>query len=149
MRKKILIVDDDRDLLDVLRLSLKASGFSIATATDGIEALRKARTLQPDLILLDLVLPELDGFAVCETVRKDRALSATPVIALTGLTSELTRLAGLDAGATEYVTKPVSPRQLIPRIKQLLRSGWEGKSPPRPRAKPPLAAASSAPSRPQ
>jgi len=121
MRKKILIVEDNSDLLAVLRLSLKQAGFAVATATDGIEALKKARSISPDLILLDLVLPELDGFAVCETLRKDAATAAVPVIVLTGLTSEFTRYAGMESGASDYVTKPISPAELVSKIKHWLR----------------------------
>ena len=123
MRKKILVVEDDTDLLEIMRLSLKGAGYSIATATNGIEALKKARTLSPDLILLDLVLPELDGFAVCETLRRDRATAEVPIIVVTGLSSEFTRLAGLESGATDYVTKPVSPMALVSKIDALLRAG--------------------------
>ena len=123
MRKKILVVEDDTDLLEIMRLSLKGAGYSIATATNGIEALKKARTLSPDLILLDLVLPELDGFAVCETLRRDRATAEVPIIVVTGLSSEFTRLAGLESGATDYVTKPVSPMALVSKIDALLKAG--------------------------
>jgi two-component system, OmpR family, alkaline phosphatase synthesis response regulator PhoP len=121
MRKKILIVEDDTDLLEVMRLSLKSAGYSIATATNGIEALRKARTLTPDLIVLDLILPELDGFAVCETLRKDRVTAEVPIIVVTGLASEFTRLAGFESGATDYVTKPFMPSKLVSKIDGMLR----------------------------
>ena len=121
MRKKILIVEDDTDLLEMLRLSFKGAGFSIATATNGIEALKKVRSLQPDLIVLDLVLPELDGFAVCEILRKDRAMASIPIIMLTGLSSEFTRFAGMESGATDYVTKPVMPSELVSKIHYWLK----------------------------
>lgn len=121
MRKRILVVEDDTDLLELLRLNLQNAGYSVATATNGIEALNQARSLLPDLILLDLVLPELDGFAVCETLRKDRALSATPIIAVTGLSSEWTRAAGFESGATDYVTKPVTPPVLVSKVDYWLR----------------------------
>ena len=85
MRKKILLVDDNEELLELLRLSFKDSGFSIVTATNGLEALKKARSLLPDLILLDLMLPEMDGFVVCETLRKDPATSAVPILILSGM----------------------------------------------------------------
>jgi len=121
MRKKILIVEDNTELLELLRLGIKQAGFSVSTATTGLEALKKARAGSPDLILLDLVLPELDGFAVCEALRRGRDTSAIPIIVLTGLTSEFTRYAGMESGADEYVTKPASPHQLVPRIKYWLR----------------------------
>jgi two-component system, OmpR family, alkaline phosphatase synthesis response regulator PhoP len=120
MRKKILIVEDDTDLLEILRLALKSEGFSIATARNGLEALKKARSLLPDLIVLDLVLPELDGFAVCETLRLDRALAAVPIIVVTGLASEFTRLAGFEAGASDYVAKPFTPAELVSKVEHWL-----------------------------
>ena len=122
MRKKILLVEDDTELLELLRLSFKGAGFSIATAANGIEALKKARSVSPDLILLDLVLPELDGFAVCETLRRDPAFSALPIIVVTGLSSELSRLAALECGATDHVSKPISPSELIQKIRHWLQS---------------------------
>jgi DNA-binding response OmpR family regulator len=118
MRKKVLIVDDNRELLGLLRLSFRAAGFSIATATNGIEALKKARSVAPDLIVLDLILPEMDGFAVCETLRRAPATCSTPIFILSGLTSEFTRLAGLESGANEYFPKPISPQQLVNRIRE-------------------------------
>jgi DNA-binding response OmpR family regulator len=120
MRKKLLIVEDNTELLELLRLGLKQAGFSISTATNGLEALKKARSLMPDLILLDLVLPELDGFAVCERLRREEATAAIPIIMLTGLNSEFTRFAGLESGADEYVTKPASADQLLPKIQHWL-----------------------------
>ncbi len=121
MRKKLLIVEDNTELLELLRLGFRQAGFSVSTATNGIEALKKASSVSPDLIVLDLVLPELDGFAVCEALRRGRETAHTPIIVLTGLTSEFTRFAGLESGADEYVTKPVSPDQLLPRIKHWLK----------------------------
>jgi DNA-binding response OmpR family regulator len=121
MRKKILIVEDNTKLLEVLRLTLKEAGLSVSTATNGVEALKKARSIRPDLVVLDLVLPELDGFAVCEALRRDPALAGMPVIALTGLTSEISRYAGLESGASEYVTKPFSPGQLVSLVQHWLK----------------------------
>ncbi len=117
MRKKILIVDDNSELLELLRLGLKEAGFTVATAANGFEALQKARSLAPDLIVLDLVLPELDGFAVCEALKKEPETATIPIIVLTGLSSEFTRYAGFEAGADEFVTKPVTPDQLVSKIK--------------------------------
>lgn len=143
MRKKLLIVEDNTELLELLRLSFKHAGFLVSTAANGLEALKKARSVSPDLILLDLVLPELDGFAVCEALRRGEDTSATPIIMLTGLTSEFTRYAGMESGADEYVTKPVSPDELLPRIKHWLRhprakAVERGGATPRP-ARPPSA----------
>ena len=121
MRKKILIVEDNTKLLELLRLNLRAAGFAVATATNGIEALKKAHSLSPDVVLLDLVLPELDGFAVCETLRKGPATASIPVIVLTGLNSDSARWASSQAGTCDFVTKPVNPKHLVARIKELLR----------------------------
>jgi len=121
MRKKLLIVEDNTELLELMRLGFKQAGFSVSTAATGLEALKKTRAHSPDLIILDLVLPELDGFAVCEALRRDDETSGIPIIMLTGLTSEFTRYAGMESGADEYVTKPASPGQLLPKIKHWLR----------------------------
>jgi DNA-binding response OmpR family regulator len=120
MRKKILIVEDNTDLIELLRLSLKEAGFTVATAQNGIEALKKIRSTPPDLVVLDLVLPELDGFAVCEALRREPGTSAIPVLLLSGLSSEFARFTGLECGAHEFVTKPVSPDHLVSRIRHWL-----------------------------
>jgi len=122
MRKKILIVEDNTELLELMRSNLRQAGFATMAATNGLDALKKARSGSPDLILLDLVLPELDGFAVCEHLRRDPATAATPVIMLTGLTSAMTRYAGMESGANEYVTKPASLAHLVSRIEHWLRT---------------------------
>jgi DNA-binding response OmpR family regulator len=122
MRKKILVVDDDTGLVELLSFNLKKAGFAIGTAFDGIEALKKARSIAPDLILLDLMLPELDGFAVCEILRRDSATASIPVIMLTALSGELGRLAGLDSGANDYVTKPFSLKQLVSKVDEFLKN---------------------------
>src|SRR5512133_1301463 len=120
MRKKILIVDDNTELLALLGEGVGAAGFGVSLARNGIEALEKVRTARPDLVVLDLVLPELDGFGVCQAIRRDREMGKVPVIMLTGLTSEFTRYAGLESGANEYVKKPVSPEALVSQIRRLL-----------------------------
>jgi DNA-binding response OmpR family regulator len=121
MPRNILIVDDNAELRELLRLNFKAAGFSITTAASGNAALRKARALVPDLILLDLELPEVNGFAVCEILRRDPATASIPIIMLTGLTSQFSRIVGLEVGADDYVTKPASPQHLLSRVKALLR----------------------------
>ena len=108
-KKKILIVDDHAELLELLRVQFKEEGFAVATANNGVDAIRKARALLPDLIVLDVKLPELDGFAVCETLRNDPATGSTPVVMITGLPGELTRCAGIESGATDFVSKPFNP----------------------------------------
>ena len=120
MRKKILVVDDNKHLLGLLRLNLKGQGFSIATAANGIVAVEKAIDLAPDLILLDLMLPGLDGFGVCETLRKHPVTASTPIIIMTGLSGQFTRFAGFESGGTDFITKPVTPKALLAKIKELL-----------------------------
>lgn len=120
MRKTVLIVDDDTDLLEVLSQNLIHAGFSVVTASNGVEGLKMARSLLPDLVVLDLVLPEMDGFTVCERLRRDRATAGIPVLMLTGLTSQLNRFAGLESGANDYIVKPVTPDELVNRVNLLL-----------------------------
>jgi Response regulators consisting of a CheY-like receiver domain and a winged-helix DNA-binding domain len=118
-RKKVLLVEDQTDLLELLRVQFKEEGFATATAADGVEAVRKARALAPDLIVLDVMLPRLDGFAVCELLRKDAATKHIPIIMVSGLTGQLPRCAGIEAGATDFVTKPVTPQTLVARVRQI------------------------------
>ena len=122
MRKTILVVEDDLDLVELLRFNLDNAGFSVAAATDGAEALKKSKALLPDLILLDLMLPELDGFAVCEILRRDERTARIPIIILTAMSGELARVAGIGAGANDFITKPFSPKQLLSRIETALHS---------------------------
>jgi len=119
-RRKILVVEDEADFLELLRVYFKEEGFAIATAKNGVDAVRKARSLMPDLILLDVILPELNGFAVCEILRKDPATAAIPVLMVTGLCGQLTRCAGIESGATEFVTKPASPEFIVSKVKEML-----------------------------
>ncbi len=120
-RRKILVVEDEADFLDLLRLYFKQEGFAIATATNGLDAVKKARSLMPDLILLDVMLPELDGFAVCEILRNDSATASIPVVMLTGLCGQMSRCAGIESGATEFVTKPASPEDIVSKVKTMLQ----------------------------
>ena len=121
MRKKILLVEDDAELVELLTFNLKKAGFAIGTAVDGIEAIKKARSVGPDLVLLDIMLPELDGFAVCEMLRREPATASIPIIMLTALSSELARFTGLDAGADDYITKPFNLKELVSRVEGFLK----------------------------
>ena len=120
MRKTILVVDDDAELVELLTFNLKQAGYTIGTASNGVEAIKKARSLEPDLIVLDVMMPELDGFAVCEILRRDPACASVPIMMLTALSTELGRMAGLGSGASDFLSKPFSPRLLIARIEELL-----------------------------
>jgi len=116
--KRVLVVDDDAKTVELVKLYLNRDGYRILTAYDGIEALRLAREKHPDLIVLDLMLPGIDGFQVCRTLRDE---SDVPIIMLTARTTDQDKLAGLDLGADDYVTKPFSPRELAARIRAVLR----------------------------
>jgi len=131
MRKKILVVEDDPDQLEVVRFTLKNAGFAIGTATNGIDALKKAQTVSPDLIILDVMMPELDGFAVCETLRGNPATASIPVLMLTGLCSHISRLVGYESGATDYVIKPFDSEQLVSKVEKLLYQQSEASKAPR------------------
>jgi len=120
---KILVVDDEPDAVELIEFNLRGAGYDVATAADGTEALKKCRELIPDLIVLDVMLPEVDGLEVCKMLRRDQATSGIPVIMLTAKAAEIDRVLGLELGADDYVTKPFSPRELTLRIKSLLRRG--------------------------
>jgi DNA-binding response OmpR family regulator len=120
VRKKILVVEDDLDLVELLKFNLTNAGFSVTAATGGGEGLKKARTWLPDLILLDLMLPELNGFAVCEILRRDGSTREIPIIILTAMPGQLARVAGMGSSADDYICKPFSPKNLLKRIETLL-----------------------------
>jgi two-component system phosphate regulon response regulator PhoB len=122
MKPKILVVDDEADAVELVAFNLKAAGYEVVTATDGEEALKKTRSVLPDLIVLDLMLPEVDGLEVCKVLRRDPRTQAIPILMLTAKAGEIDRVLGLELGADDYVTKPFSPRELVLRIKRLLRS---------------------------
>src|ERR1700742_1023466 len=114
---KILVVDDEPDAIELIKFNLKAAGYEVVTAADGDEALKKARSLLPDLIVLDLMLPEVDGLEVCKILRRDPATAQIPILMLTARAAEMDRVLGLELGADDYVTKPFSPRELVIRLR--------------------------------
>ncbi|MHC0039351.1 response regulator YycF [Pseudoneobacillus sp. C159] len=116
--KKILVVDDEKPIADILQFNLKKEGYEVVCAYDGNEALRKVEEFHPDLILLDIMLPQRDGMEVCREVRKKYEI---PIIMLTAKDSEIDKVLGLELGADDYVTKPFSTRELIARVKANLR----------------------------
>ena len=120
MKPKILVVDDEPDALEVLGFKLKEAGYLPIFAKDGARAIIAARDERPALIVLDLMLPEVDGLEVCKILRRDLATSMIPIIMLTAKAAEMDRVIGLELGADDYVTKPFSPRELVLRIKKLL-----------------------------
>jgi DNA-binding response OmpR family regulator len=123
VRPKILVVDDEPEAVELVEFNLKQGGFDVAVAADGAEALKKARGLMPSLIVLDLMLPEVDGLEVCKMLRRDSATSKVPIIMLTAKAAEIDRILGLELGADDYITKPFSPRELVLRVKRILQRG--------------------------
>jgi len=120
---KILVVDDEQDAVDLVAFNLKQAGFQVVAAHDGAEALDKVHKHQPDLIVLDVMMPELDGLEVCKLLRRDSATAGIPLLMLTAKASEVDRILGLELGADDYVTKPFSPRELVLRVRKLLARG--------------------------
>lgn len=119
--KKILIVEDEHDILQLVKHYLEKDGFRVSTAMTGIEALKKVKEDKPDLIVLDLMLPEMDGLEVCKRVRSAPDTAMLPIIMLTAKAEESDTIVGLELGADDYVTKPFSPKALVARVKALLR----------------------------
>lgn len=118
---RVLLIEDEQDVLDLLRYNLKRAGFAVDVARDGLSGLKAARQHAPDLIVLDLMLPEMRGEDVCRELKSDPATAGIPVVMLTAKAQAEERIAGLELGADDYVTKPFSPRELILRIEGLLR----------------------------
>jgi two-component system alkaline phosphatase synthesis response regulator PhoP len=121
MKEKILIVDDEKDIIKMLEYNLKKEGFRTVSACDGEEALDLVKEEHPDIIILDLMLPGIDGLEVCKILKKELKTSLIPIIMLTAKSQETDKIVGLELGADDYVTKPFSPRELIARIKAVLR----------------------------
>lgn len=122
-KTKILVVDDEPDTVELIAFNLRNAGYDVVTAADGAEALRKARSQNPSLIILDLMLPEVDGHEVNKMLRGDSATAHIPVLMLTAKAGEVDRILGLELGAKDYVTKPFSPRELVLRVRNILRQG--------------------------
>ena len=130
VRPKILIVDDEPEAVELVEFNTKQAGFDVLTAADGAEALKKARAALPNLIVLDLMLPEIDGLEVCKMLRRDPATAAIPIVMVTAKAAEIDRILGLELGADDYITKPFSPRELVLRIKNILQRGRPATQPP-------------------
>jgi phosphate regulon transcriptional regulator PhoB len=125
MKEKILIVEDEKDIVKMLEYNFKKEGFRTLSAYDGEDALDLAGRERPDLIILDLMLPGMDGLEACKALKKESKTSSIPIIMLTAKTQEADKIVGLELGADDYVTKPFSPRELIARIKAVLRRAKE------------------------
>ncbi|MDQ0148086.1 response regulator [Eubacterium multiforme] len=118
---KILIVDDEEHILELLKFNVKNAGYEVITANNGVDALKIAKEEKPTLVLLDLMIPGMDGFDVCKEIKKNRETSNTAIIMLTAKGEELDKILGLELGADDYITKPFSIRELLARIKAVLR----------------------------
>ncbi|MCH7718142.1 MAG: response regulator transcription factor [Chloroflexi bacterium] len=118
MAGTILVVDDEKNIVQLARLYLNKEGFRVEAAYDGAQALEKAKILRPDLVILDIMMPEMDGLSVCRELRKT---SNVPIIILTARGDDVDRIVGLELGADDYVTKPFNPRELVARVKAVLR----------------------------
>ena len=121
MEKRILIVDDEAHIRELIKFNLEKNGFRTLQAADGKEALQLAKERKVDLIILDLMIPIMDGFEVCKEVRKDSTIGNTPIIMLTAKSEEIDKILGLELGADDYMTKPFSVRELVSRVKAQLR----------------------------
>lgn len=121
MRQTILVVDDEPDIVEIIQYNLEKSGFDVIVAADGPVALEKARDETPDLIVLDLMLPGLEGTDVCRILKQDERTRSIPILMLTAKSEEIDRIIGLELGADDYVVKPFSPREIALRIRNILR----------------------------
>jgi two-component system alkaline phosphatase synthesis response regulator PhoP len=118
MAKKILVIDDEPQIVEICRDYIKAAGYEVSSASNGSEGLLKTRQEKPDLIVLDLMMPEMDGFEFCRVIRRENDV---PIIILTARVEETDKLIGLELGADDYITKPFSPRELVARIRVVLK----------------------------
>lgn len=119
--KSILIIEDEKDIVDLVAYHLKQSGFSVLSALDGPTGLEMAKKSRPHLIILDLMLPGMDGKDICRAIKSNPTTQSTPILMLTAKTEEMDRVIGFELGADDYVTKPFSPRELVLRVKAILR----------------------------
>ncbi len=120
MAKKILVVDDERDLVETITFRLEAAGYEVSSAFDGQEGLEKAREIKPDLILLDVMMPKMDGYQVCRMLKFDDDYKNIPIIMLTARGQEQDKKTGGDVGADDYITKPFDSKDLLARIQKML-----------------------------
>ena len=125
---KTLIVDDEPDILELVEYNLAKEGYEVHTAENGQEGLKKAKKVRPDLVLLDVMMPQMDGMETCMELRNNDQLEHTVIAFLTARGEDYSQIAGFDAGADDYITKPIKPRVLLSRIKALLRRGSAGPS---------------------
>lgn len=125
-KAKILIIEDDHDIVEMIEYNLKSAGFDVINSSDGHGGLKLVKRDRPDLIILDIMLPGLDGFDICRILRSDGSTSQIPIIILSAKSQETDKVVGLELGADDYMTKPFSPRELIARVKAILRRSERG-----------------------
>jgi two-component system phosphate regulon response regulator PhoB len=125
MLAKVLVIDDEKDIVSLLRYHLEKSGFQCLEGMDGSAALRSVREHHPDLLILDLMLPGMDGLEICRQLRQDITTARLPILMLTAKAEEVDRVVGLEVGADDYVVKPFSPRELVARVRAILRRAHE------------------------
>ncbi|MDC8002224.1 response regulator transcription factor [Aequorivita todarodis] len=118
---KILLVDDEPDILEIVRYNLAAEGYRVETAENGVEAIAQAKKLRPQLIIMDVMMPKMDGIEACEKIRNIPELSETVITFLTARGEDYSQMAGFEAGADDYITKPIKPKVLVSKVKALLR----------------------------
>ncbi len=123
---KILIIEDEKPITELLEYNLKQNGYFVEIAHDGEEGLKKVLEIKPDLIILDLMIPKIDGMEVCRRIKGDSSIKSIPIVMLTAKTDEVDRIVGLEMGADDYVTKPFSVRELVLRIKAILKRADSG-----------------------
>lgn len=118
---RILLVDDEPDILEILKYNLSSEGYQVSTAKNGVEGVEKAKKKKPHLIILDVMMPEMDGIEACEKIRNTEGLQDTIITFLTARGEDYSQVAGFDAGADDYITKPIKPKVLVSKVKALLR----------------------------
>jgi two-component system alkaline phosphatase synthesis response regulator PhoP len=128
---RVLIIEDDKDIVELVRYNLAHEGFQVTAIADGASGLAQIRKSPPDVLLLDLMLPKLSGLEICKEVRRDVSLNRLPILMVTARGEEADRVVGLEMGADDYVTKPFSPRELVARVKALLRRAAPAEEPER------------------
>jgi two-component system phosphate regulon response regulator PhoB len=128
-KKKILVVDDEPDVTDLVAYHLKAKGFHVESLNDATASISRARAFQPDLVILDIMMPDLSGIQVCRILRADNKLAKVPIIFLTAKAETHDRIEGLESGADDYLTKPFSPKELVLRVESILRRSVNAKDP--------------------
>ncbi|MBL7998051.1 MAG: response regulator transcription factor [Candidatus Kapabacteria bacterium] len=123
--KKIVVVDDEQDIVDLLAYNLRKEGYEVTALTDSERAADAVRNVNPDLVILDVMMPGMDGYELCKTLRSDPATASSPIMFLTAKSGEIDQILGLELGADDYLQKPISPRVLVARVKSLIRRNSE------------------------